>query len=107
MSLPENLLWRILRQARGDLRFRRQHPIGPYVADFYCPAAKLVIEIDGAAHQTEVRGLRDNRRDRWMHMEGLQIVRLAAADVLSDPDAVADALYRLCKAAGPSTTQRG
>jgi very-short-patch-repair endonuclease len=44
------LLWRLLRVSRRQLRFRKQHPIGPFVADFYCPAAKLVIEIDGATH---------------------------------------------------------
>jgi very-short-patch-repair endonuclease len=46
LSLPEMLLWRLLRVTRRELRFRK-HPIGPFVADFYCPAAKTVIEIDG------------------------------------------------------------
>ena len=106
MSLPETLFWRILRQARGEVRFRRQHAIGPYVADFYCPAAKLVIEIDGFAHQTGKRALRDAKRDRWMQTEGLQILRIAAGSVLHDPGAVAEGLLRLCNAgAGPSTTQ--
>ena len=107
MSLPERLLWRILRRTRGEVRFRRQHPIGPYVADFYCPAAKLVIEIDGVAHQSDERGRRDDKRDRWMQTEGLEILRIAASDVLADPGAVADGLYRLCNAGtGPSTTQQ-
>ena len=106
MSLPEVLLWRLLRRSPGGIKFRRQHAVGPYVADFYCAAAKLVIEIDGAAHGIENRGIRDSRRDRWMEAEGLRILRLAAADVLADPGAVADGLHRLCKAAsGPSTTQ--
>src|SRR5689334_16373959 len=50
MSLPETLLWRLLRRAPNGVAFRRQHPIGPYVLDFYCPSAKLAIEVDGAAH---------------------------------------------------------
>ncbi|MBD0414504.1 endonuclease domain-containing protein [Oryzicola mucosus] len=51
MSLPEVLLWEQLRQLRlGGLRFRRQHPIGPYGLDFYCPKARLVVEVDGAHH---------------------------------------------------------
>jgi len=48
LSLPEKLLW--VRIRRSELNFRRQHPIGEYVLDFYCPAAKLAIEVDGAAH---------------------------------------------------------
>jgi len=47
-SLPEVLLWRELRQS--DVKFRRQHPIGPYVADFYCAAAKTIFEVDGIAN---------------------------------------------------------
>ena len=104
LSLPEMLLWRLLRQARGLLRFRRQHAIGPFVADFYCPAAKLVIEVDGATHDEgqEV----DRRRDAYFSSLGLHVVRLSARDVLADPEAIADQLYRLCSAAaGPSTTQ--
>ena len=106
LSLPEQLLWRLLRQMRGVLKVRRQHPIGPYVADFYCPAAKLVIEVDGAGH--EHRQHADSQRDRYMRSLGLKIVRVRASDVLTDPEAVADALLRLCTpAAGPSTTQPG
>jgi very-short-patch-repair endonuclease len=106
LSLPEQLLWRILRSARGHCRFRRQHPIGPYVADFYCPRARLVVEIDGAAH--DARQDRDERRDNFCASIGLTVVRIAAADILADPSAVADGLVRLAEAsAGPSTTQPG
>ncbi len=104
LSLPEMLLWRRLRLTRRDLRFRKQHPIGPFVADFYCPAAKTVIEIDGATHDR--RQDADAARDAYMTLLGLSIIRVAAADVLADPEAVADGIYRLCEAAaGPSTTQ--
>jgi very-short-patch-repair endonuclease len=53
MSLPEIVLWQVLRK-RGlsGLRFRRQHPVGPYILDFYCPAARLAIEVEGLAHDT-------------------------------------------------------
>ena len=106
LSLPEQLLWRMLRLSRGELRFRRQHPIGPYVADFYCPAAKLVIEIDGATH--DYRNADDIRRDEYMKSLGLGVMRIAAAEVLADPSAVADGLLRIChETAGPSTTQPG
>ncbi|WP_300973889.1 endonuclease domain-containing protein [Sphingomonas sp. LHG3406-1] len=104
LSLPEQLLWRLLRQVRRDLRFRRQHPIGPYVADFYCAVAKMVIEIDGASHNHS-QGT-DERRTAYLHSVGLQVLRIPAAEVLADPEAVADALLRRCeRVTGPSTTQ--
>jgi very-short-patch-repair endonuclease len=106
LSLPEMLLWRLLRLNRRELRFRKQHAIGPYVADFYCPAAKVVIEIDGATH--DCRQDADGRRDAYMHSLRLQVIRISAAEVFADPEAVADGIYRLCESvAGPSTTQPG
>ena len=104
LSLPEMLLWALLRVTRRELRIRKQHAIGPFVADFYCPSAKTVIEIDGASHNT--RQETDAERDAYMEALGLTVVRIAAAEVLADPEAVADGIYRLCEAAaGPSTPQ--
>lgn len=106
LSLPEMLLWRLLRLKRGELRFRKQHAIGPFVADFYCPATRMVIEVDGAAH--DERQEQDCGRDTYMASLGLTVVRIPAAEVLADPDGVADGIYRLCEACvGPSTTQPG
>jgi len=106
LSLPEMLLWRLLRVGRRELRVRKQHPIGPYVADFYCPAAKMVIEIDAASH--DQRQEADVSRDVYMASLGLKVIRIAAADVLANPEDVADGVYRLCAGvAGPSTTQPG
>jgi len=92
--LPEKLLWVRLRGA--EVRFRRQHPIGPYVLDFYCPSAKLAIEVDGFAHDTGDRLQRDEVRTEWIRSQGIQVLRIPAKDVLADPDAIADALLRLC-----------
>jgi very-short-patch-repair endonuclease len=104
LSLPEMLLWRLLRLGRRELRFRKQHAIGPFVADFYCPAAKVVIEIDGATR--DQRQDDDGRRDAYMTSLGLRVVRISATDVLADPEAVADGIHRMCEdLAGPSTTQ--
>jgi very-short-patch-repair endonuclease len=106
LTLPEMLLWRVLRLNRRELRFRKQHPIGPFVADFYCPAAKIVIEIDGAVHNE--RQDADGRRDAYMASLGLKVIRVPAAEVLANPEGVADGLYRLCESvAGPSTNQLG
>jgi len=104
LSLPEKLLWVRLRGA--EMRFRRQHPIGHYVLDFYCPAAKLAIEVDGAAHDFGDRPQRDDRRTDWLTSQGIEVLRIPAMDVLADPDEVADGLIRLCaNRADPSTIQ--
>jgi very-short-patch-repair endonuclease len=100
MSPPEVKLWALLRRSPAGVGFRRQHPIGPFVADFYCPAAKLVVEIDGLTHDFTTS--HDERRDEYMRGLGLNILRLPASDVMKDALAVADGLVRLC---GPSTTQ--
>lgn len=94
LSLPEKLLW--VRLRRAEVRFRRQHPIGPYVLDFYCPVAKLAVEVDGAAHDFGNRPQRDDTRIAWLKGQGVNILRIPAKDVLADPDEVADALLRLC-----------
>jgi very-short-patch-repair endonuclease len=101
MSLPEALLWQRLRRSPCGISFRRQHPIGRYVLDFYCPAKKLAIEIDGIAHDMGDRPQRDEVRTGWLEAQGLRIVRIQAREVLRDPDEVAQALVTLCE--NPST----
>src|SRR5690606_33053070 len=87
MSLPEGALWQVLRTRPGGLKFRRQHPMGPFVLDFYCPAAKLAIEVDGAAHDMGDNPERDARRDAWLKEKGIRTLRVTAADVLEDREA--------------------
>ena len=92
LSLPEVLLWQRLRGNQAGLKFRRQHPIGPYVVDFYCAALKTVVEIDGEAHSRADRPARDMVRDGFIVENGFRVVRVAARRVLNDPDAAADAI---------------
>jgi very-short-patch-repair endonuclease len=99
MSLPEVLLWRLLRKATPSIR--RQHPIGGYVVDFYCPAAKLVIEVDGFAHETGGSASRDAARDGWLRTQGLNVLRIAARDALRDPEGCAEGILRLCETPPP------
>ncbi|MDF8331800.1 endonuclease domain-containing protein [Novosphingobium cyanobacteriorum] len=101
MSLPEVLLWRSLRDRPMDVKFRRQHPLGDYVVDFFCSAARLIVEIDGIAHDMGQRPLSDHRRDRALMDAGFRVVRIPAADVLRNADEVADSLVRLCLASPP------
>ena len=95
-SLPEGLLWQALRQRPGGFKFRRQHPMGWYVVDFYCRAAKLVIEVDGISHEMGSNPMHDLRRDTWIRCQGLTVVRFAAADVMNDLNSVVTAILRAC-----------
>ena len=95
MSPAEIALWQRLRDKPEGLRFRRQHPFGLFSLDFYCPAGKLVIEVDGAAHGMGDNPERDQERDRRLAACGMETVRVPAGDVLRDADAVADALVRM------------
>ena len=96
MTLPEGLLWQALRCRPGGLKFRRQHPFPPYVLDFYCPSASLVIEVDGSAHNMGDRPRHDARRDAWLREQGLRVLRFDAADVMRDPSSVVLAIQRAC-----------
>ncbi len=85
MTLPEVLLWDCLRKGRaGGLRFRRQHALGPYVLDFYCPVARLAVEVDGAQHDLPGQMHSDRRRDAWLARQGVRVLRVPATDVLED-----------------------
>ena len=94
MTFPERLLWsRLRRGLLGGVRFRRQHPMGPYVADFYCPSAALVIELDGMSHGGRER--QDAERTRYLEGRGLSVVRYTNDQVIEDVDAVAEDIARL------------
>jgi very-short-patch-repair endonuclease len=83
MNLPEIVLWRVLRRGQvSGLRFRRQHPIGPYILDFYCPSAHLAIEVDGFAHDAAPQVRHDEQRQAWLRQQGINVLRVRAADVL-------------------------
>jgi very-short-patch-repair endonuclease len=99
MTLPEVLLWQALRRHAYGLSARRQHPIGRYIADFYVPSARLVVEIDGAGHDAADKPQRDTVRDMWFREQGYDVVRIRARDVLVDVDA---ALRTIAAAAGLS-----
>ena len=87
MTPEEQRLWfGYLRSA--PVRFRRQRPIGPYIADFYCAKAKLVIEIDGHDHFTEAGRRYDARRTAYLESLGLKVVRFSDWAVETDFDRV-------------------
>src|SRR5580692_5897472 len=82
LSVPEARLWNRLRwRAPGKPVFRRQHPIGPYVIDFYCAKAHLAIEIDGASHDFGDRPHRDMQRNAGLEERGITVVHIAASEL--------------------------
>jgi very-short-patch-repair endonuclease len=96
MSPPEAQLWsRLRKRAPGKPVFRRQHPIGPYVLDFYCAEARLAVEIDGFSHDVGDRPRRDVRRDAWLNDRHVTLIRISASELTRDVDEAADALARL------------
>jgi len=85
-------LWYYLRAGRlGGLKFRRQHPMPPYIADFYCEAAKLVIELDGSQHGGEG----DARRTLNLEAQGVTVLRFWNDQLLKETEAVLQEIYRV------------
>jgi very-short-patch-repair endonuclease len=92
----EAVLWRALRQRQlGGWRWRRRHLVSGYIADFYCPALHLVLEVDGAIHETTRD--EDARRDRALQSCGCEVLRVRNDDILADVDRVADRVLALCE----------
>ena len=88
LTPPEQLLWSTLRNNQiADLPFRSQHPLGPYIADFFCRDARLVIEIDGKTHQAD-QLTHDHARDQWMRSCGIHVLRVQAREVFAELEAV-------------------
>ncbi|MGN6269578.1 MAG: endonuclease domain-containing protein [Sphingomonas sp.] len=99
MSYPEVLLWQRLRGSPMGIKFRRQHPFGPdYAVDFYCPAARMAVEVDGEVHSISGAPERDARRDSYLRSRGIKVVRIPARDILRDADCVAEAIVALASA---------
>ncbi len=88
MSLPEVLLWRELKKRPEGLKFRKQHPAGAYVLDFYCAEVDLAVEIDGEVHARGDRPERDAARDAWLALRKVHVLRIPAREVLEDLGAV-------------------
>jgi very-short-patch-repair endonuclease len=95
LTPPEARLWVALRQQKlNGLRFRRQHPIGPFIVDFFCPSARLAVEIDGAQHCEDHGQADDARRDSYLERVGLTVLRIPAEIVRDNLEAVLTEIQR-------------
>jgi very-short-patch-repair endonuclease len=103
MTNCERKIWGRLRgkQIRG-LQFYRQKPIGNYIVDFYCPAKKIVIEIDGGQHFISPGRERDRTRDRFLETMGLRVLRFSDLDVMRNIDAVLETILDAVEKSPPA-----
>lgn len=99
LTQPEQMLWSLLRRNRTGRHFRRQHPLGPYILDFYCASARLCVELDGPVHGERVDH-HDARRDAWLAARGIRTLRFPVEAVALHPAMV---LAAIVDAAAPST----
>jgi very-short-patch-repair endonuclease len=97
MTRPEARLWQVLRTRPDGLKFRHQHPVGPYVLDFYCPAAKLAIEVDGVVHGMGENPVRDAVRDTWLKERGFRICRIPARHLYGDIEPTVNLILSIAK----------
>ncbi|WP_448045699.1 endonuclease domain-containing protein [Bradyrhizobium liaoningense] len=90
----ERMLWRTLKDLPTDgSHFRRQAPIGSYVVDFFCPAKRLIIELDGGHHSEDDTAKRDLDRQRWLENEGYRVIRFWNSELSNDLTAVMERIY--------------
>ncbi|KPF73653.1 hypothetical protein IP78_14690 [Brevundimonas sp. AAP58] len=83
-TLPEAIFWKYLKDRRLEgLKFRRQLPLGPYIADFACPSIRLIVELDGGVHDLRIEA--DAKRDAWLTANGWTVLRFRNQAVLTNP----------------------
>jgi len=87
-SRAERALWALLRDRKAGVKFRRQHAIAQYVADFACVEAKLIVEVDGPSHRLEEQIAHDARRTAFLEAQGWRVARVGDVEVLADPGGV-------------------
>jgi len=98
LTEAEKKLWRALRRDQLDgLSFRRQHPVGAFVLDFYCPALLLAVEVDGGQHNEAIGRAQDDRRTRWLESKGIAVARFWNNDVLGNLEGVLSEIIRLAE----------
>ena len=93
MTKAEKKLWSILRNNRLGVKFRRQVPYGPYILDFFCVKAHLVIELDGSQHYTRDGRKKDAVRDAYLNNDGLEVLRFSNYEMLSNEEGVEQVIY--------------
>jgi very-short-patch-repair endonuclease len=100
-TYAERKLWEELRGRRFEgLKFVRQEPIGPFIADFVCRELKIIVEVDGATHSTDEEIAKDRSRSAYLAREGYRIIRVQNIDVLEGMDGVLESIRRSAERGG-------
>ncbi len=98
----EKLMWRWLRDRRfSAYKFRRQHPVGPHILDFFCPEARVDIELDGFRHGYPTQRSQDAGRDAWLELAGVRVLRFWNWRLRRERQAVRDAIWRTLQERAP------
>jgi very-short-patch-repair endonuclease len=99
----EEALWERVRDRQIlDLKFRRQYPINRYIADFCCPELRLVIEVDGAVHETEAQISHDQNRGEYLQSLGYYVLRFSNEEILLNSRSVLDRITQAARHIRPS-----
>ncbi len=106
LSPAERILWEKLRDRRNGWKFRRQTALGPFIVDFYCDEARLVIEVDGDVHRPPGQAERDRLRTDWLAERGYRVLRFWNAAILEDTASVVAAILQALPPSGPSPARR-
>jgi len=108
LTPAEQVLWQHLRNRNFGGKFRRQRPIGPFIVDFCCDEARLVVELDGESHNHAVQRERDDLRTEWLEDRGNRVLRFWNQDVVRDTDSVIAAIVEaIAPLPSPALRERG
>ncbi|MPZ44912.1 MAG: DUF559 domain-containing protein [Betaproteobacteria bacterium] len=88
LTVAEARLWSCLQRDRLGWKFRRQHSIGPFIVDFYCPSGRLAIELDGTAHDSESASYYDHKRSEYLREKGVRVIRFVNDDAIRNLEGV-------------------
>ncbi len=101
MTPSEKVVWDRLRSRRlGGFKFRRQHPVGPYIADFYCATPRLVVEVDGSVHAGQAE--EDEQRSQRLAEYGYQVLRVSNMEIETDLESVISRILEACQVGAKS-----
>jgi very-short-patch-repair endonuclease len=101
-SWGERLMWSWLRDHRfSDYKFRRQHPIGSYILDFFCNEAKLNIEVDGFQHGFPSNSIADAKRDAFLESQGIKVLRFWSSNLKREKEMIRETIWRALRERAP------
>ncbi len=93
-SLPEAIVWNHLKHGQLGMKFRRQHSVGPYILDFYCPKKRLAIELDGETHNDSKSQTYDAERTKYLNLQEIRVLRFQNREILENLEGVLEEIKK-------------